>query len=82
MNPLRIAPPNDTFMAVFRFARAWYPWHWVSRQTCKASTPWAQFHKINMKRLNPREKVLNVDNVGSLHKKWHYTCGALNRGEF
>ena len=28
-----------------------------------------------MMRLNPYEKALNVQNVGSLHKKWSYKTG-------
>ena len=31
--------------------------------TCPAHTPWAQFHRYNMRRSNPCEKVLTVSNV-------------------
>ena len=39
---------------------------------------WSEFHRHNMQRRNPYEKVLNVNNVGSLHKKWSYkTAGGV-----
>ena len=34
---------------------------------------WSEFHRPDMQRFNPYEKVLNVDNVGSLSLKWSYT---------
>src|SRR5450631_3203491 len=37
---------------------------------------WAQFHRQNMQRWNPYEKVLNVNNVGNLSLKWSYTAGS------
>ena len=43
--------------------------------TCEAPTPWAEFHRPNMRRSNPCEKLLNVHNVGSLALKWSYTTG-------
>ena len=36
---------------------------------------WSEFHRTNMQRWNPYEKVLNVNNVGSLGLKWSYTTG-------
>ena len=36
---------------------------------------WSEFHRPNMKRWNPCETVLNVNNVGSLGLKWSYTTG-------
>ena len=39
---------------------------WGQQPTCPAYTPWAQFHRANMQRCNPCEKVLNVKNVGNL----------------
>jgi glucose dehydrogenase len=48
---------------------------WSQPPTCKTSTPWAQFHRANMQRFNPCEKVLNVNNVGGLGLKWSYTTG-------
>ena len=48
---------------------------WSQQPACAAYAPWAQFHKLNMKRWNPCEKVLNVNNVGKLHRKWSYATG-------
>jgi len=33
---------------------------WGQQATCKAHTGWAEFHRNNMRRSNPCEKVLNV----------------------
>jgi len=38
---------------------------------------WSEFHRHNMQRRNPYEKVLNVNNVGSLDKKWSYKTGGM-----
>ena len=48
---------------------------------------WSEFHRPNMHRYNPYEKVLNVHNVGNLGLKWSYTTGAgvcllARRGEW
>ena len=48
---------------------------WGQPLTCKAYTPWAQFHRANTQRFNPCEKVLNVHNVEGLSLKWSYTTG-------
>ena len=48
---------------------------WGQQTTCGVSTPWAQFHRYNMQRSNPCEKVLNVNNVGNLSLKWSYATG-------
>jgi outer membrane protein assembly factor BamB len=40
---------------------------------CQQPTDWAQFHRLNMRRYNPYEKVIGVDNVGSLKLKWSFT---------
>jgi outer membrane protein assembly factor BamB len=48
---------------------------WGQQPTCKAQTPWTEFHRTNMERWNPCEKVLNVNNVGNLGLKWSYTIG-------
>src|SRR5208337_3884510 len=45
------------------------------QQACKANTPWREFHRYNMERWNPCEHVLNVNNVGNLHRKWSYKTG-------
>jgi hypothetical protein len=39
---------------------------WGQQTTCKAHTPWAEFHRHNMRRSNPCEKVLNINNVKQL----------------
>ena len=49
---------------------------WGQQTTCGVSTPWAQFHRYNMQRSNPCEKVLNVKNVKNLSLKWSYATGA------
>ena len=36
---------------------------------------WSEFHRTNMQRFNPCEKVLGVSNVGNLTLKWVYTTG-------
>ncbi len=52
---------------------------WGERpQACTAYTPWAQFHRANMQRYNPCEKVLNVHNVGKLQLKWSYPTGGTS----
>lgn len=40
------------------------------------STNWSEFHSPNMQRFNPYESVLNVNNVGNLHRKWSYRTGS------
>ena len=47
------------------------------QQACKAYTPWAEFHRHDMVRLNPCEKVLGVKDVGNLGLKWSYATGYL-----
>src|ERR1700730_19461291 len=37
--------------------------------------PWAEFHRHDMRRSNPCEKVLNIHNVGSLGLKWRSAGG-------
>jgi outer membrane protein assembly factor BamB len=42
-------------------------------------TNWSEFHRPAMKRWNPYENVLNVNNVGGLKLIWRYnTGGAVN----
>jgi outer membrane protein assembly factor BamB len=48
---------------------------WGQKVKCPASVNWTEFHTIDMMRWNPCEKVLNVNNVGSLSLKWSYTTG-------
>jgi hypothetical protein len=35
------------------------PVAWGQQTTCKVHTPWAEFHRYNMRRSNPCEKVLS-----------------------
>ena len=46
---------------------------------CKSPSAWSEFHRQNMQRWNPCEKVLNINNVGSLQLKWSYTTGGRVR---
>ena len=39
---------------------------WGQQPVCKANTWWPEFHRLNMRRWNPCEKVLDVNNVGNL----------------
>ena len=48
---------------------------WGQQPASKVCTGWSEFHRPDMTRLNPCEKVLNVNNVGSLSLKWSYTTG-------
>jgi hypothetical protein len=48
---------------------------WGQQPTCGVSTSWSEFHRTNMMPSNPCEKVLSVNNVGSLGLKWNYTTG-------
>ena len=51
---------------------------WGQQPTCGVYTAWAEFHRRNMQRWNPCEKVLNVHNVGRLGLKWSYaTAGEV-----
>lgn len=36
---------------------------------------WSEFHTPNMRRWNPFENLLNVNNVGNLTLLWSYTTG-------
>jgi glucose dehydrogenase len=45
---------------------------WGQQAAGKCINNWSEFHRTNMQRWNPCEKVLSVDNVGSLHLKWAY----------
>jgi putative pyrroloquinoline-quinone-binding quinoprotein len=50
---------------------------WSQQATCNAHAGWAQFHRNNMRRSNPCEKVLNIHNVGNLSLKWRHTFADL-----
>jgi outer membrane protein assembly factor BamB len=45
---------------------------WGQQTAGTCISKWAQFHKYNMRRSNPCEKVLKVNNVGELRLKWSY----------
>jgi outer membrane protein assembly factor BamB len=49
---------------------------WGKEPASKCSNNWTEFHRVNMQRWNPCEKVLGVNNVGSLSLKWSYTTGS------
>jgi eukaryotic-like serine/threonine-protein kinase len=44
-------------------------------QAAGSRSDWTEFHRTNMERWNPYEKVLNVHNVGNLVLKWSYATG-------
>jgi outer membrane protein assembly factor BamB len=48
---------------------------WGQQLVGKCTNNWTEFHRPNMVRWNPCERVLNVNNVGSLGLKWSYTTG-------
>jgi glucose dehydrogenase len=48
---------------------------WGEPLACKFPSPWGQFHRLNMQRFNPCEKVLNVKSVKNLSLKWSYATG-------
>src|ERR1700690_174322 len=48
---------------------------WGQQPASSACNGWREFHRPNMTRWNRCENVLNVNNVGSLHKKWSYKTG-------
>jgi hypothetical protein len=39
---------------------------WGQHPTCPVYVNWAEFHTQDMRRSNPCERVLNVNNVGNL----------------
>jgi uncharacterized repeat protein (TIGR03803 family) len=41
------------------------------------SNSWTEFHRVNMQRWNPDEKVLNVKNVKNLSVKWSYNTNGV-----
>ena len=48
---------------------------WGQKPTCGVHTPWTEFHRTNMERWNPGEKVLSVKTVRNLKRKWSYSTG-------
>jgi len=47
---------------------------WAQQPAGKCINKWSEFHRTNMERWNPCEKVLNVNNVRNLTLKWSYTA--------
>ena len=41
---------------------------------------WSEFHRPDMTRFNPSEKVLNVNNVADLQLKWRYPAASSDVG--
>ena len=52
------------------------PMAWAQQPASMNSNNWSEFHRTNMMRGNPWEKVLNVKNVRNLNLKWSYTTGS------
>jgi outer membrane protein assembly factor BamB len=48
---------------------------WGQQPAGKCNNGWAQFHRYNMQRWARCEKVLGVNNVGSLQRKWSHSTG-------
>jgi outer membrane protein assembly factor BamB len=48
---------------------------WGRQPAGQCVNNWSEFHRTNMKRSNPCEKVLNVNNVGKLSLKWSCVTG-------
>src|SRR5580693_2227386 len=48
---------------------------WAQQPAGKCINNWSEFHRPNMVRWNPCEKVLGVNNVGNLSLKWSYATG-------
>jgi outer membrane protein assembly factor BamB len=48
---------------------------WAQQPAGKCINNWSEFHRTNMERSNPCEKVLGVNNVGNLSLKWSYATG-------
>src|SRR5579863_783265 len=47
---------------------------WSQQTACTAHTPWVEFHRYNMQRSNPCEKVLSVNSVPNLDLKWSFSA--------
>ena len=48
---------------------------WGEQPAGTCNNNWTEFHRTNMMRWNPCEKVLNVKTVRNLQLKWSYTTG-------
>ena len=48
---------------------------WSQQPAGTVHADWTEFQRLNMKRWNPYENVLSVNNVGRLHRKWSYLTG-------
>src|SRR5580693_6026091 len=49
---------------------------WGQQPAGNCNNNWSEFHRTNMERWNPCEKVLGVNNVGNLSLKWFHYLGA------
>ena len=52
----------------------------ANAQTTSSPADWTEFHRDNMKRWNPYETALGVNNVGRLQLKWKNPAGADTGG--
>ena len=50
---------------------------WAQQPAGTCTNNWTEFHRPNMERWNPCEKVLNVKNVGSLSLKWRHKISSI-----
>jgi outer membrane protein assembly factor BamB len=50
---------------------------WAQQPAGTCTNNWTEFHRPNMERWNPFEKVLNVKNVGNLSLKWRHKIGSI-----
>ena len=48
---------------------------WTQQPAGKCVNNWSEFHRSNMERFNPCEKLLNARNVGNLGLQWSYAIG-------
>ena len=49
---------------------------WGQQQASNTQNNWTEFHRTNMIRWNPYEKVLNARNASHLTLKWSYATGS------
>jgi outer membrane protein assembly factor BamB len=51
------------------------PAAWSQQPASNSHAAWTEFHRPDMTRVNPYEKLLNVNNVGNLGLKWRFKTG-------
>src|SRR5580692_3426354 len=49
---------------------------WGQQPAGTCTNNWTEFHRPNMRRWNPCEKVLGVNNVGNLSLKWSFATAS------